>query len=729
MNKIELKLKMNQTKLIVGAAALLPLVVSNPLAAAGLDHFVYENKQEIASAGDFDGDGRLDAVIVDRASGKYRIGYQLSAGTITWASVRVSGVSNVTGFSVGKLLDPKKDALAFATADGSAVKVCDASNPQMAGRTYDVPLQCMGPNTVVAIDIGGAGNTPELDLYVGSIYNVDPQNLSTLFRNKAGKFEQTEEVGAPGVLNHAQRLALKEGGPEYVCAVMPGKGKDAFVVQDLASGKPVVVSTSDDLPAGAHFVAGNWSGKPTREILAYKPEDAQLQHRPVVEAGGKPALGKGQVFTMPKPITEVFNLGKNLLVVFGTNEPAAIYSFDGAKAPAEIQSVRGKAGEMVSGAFVLGDYVGVLYRAQVTRLKYSARFELFKPEGGKYVSSGSGELPTLDIGDAFIIPEIHRRIVENLKVKDEAGMQAYTRTIPGTAVSFTMLPIKGGEFTMGSPASEKGRKPDEGPQHKVKIEPFWMAKCETTWNEYEIFMFPDDEKKLRATYKSDPEVDKISDQVTRPSKPYVEMSFGMGKDGFPAIAMTQHGANKYCMWLSAKTGEFYRLPTEAEWEYACRAGTTTAYSFGDDESKLGEYAWYEKNSEENGDWKYHKVGLKKPNPWGLHDMHGNVAEWTLDQYVPNYDQFANGADNPWVKATKPYPHAARGGSYDFEAAACRSAARLASTPDWKAQDPQLPKSYWYFTDAKFIGFRLVRPLKVVSAEEIQRYWNSGVEKD
>jgi formylglycine-generating enzyme required for sulfatase activity len=221
-------------------------------------------------------------------------------------------------------------------------------------------------------------------------------------------------------------------------------------------------------------------------------------------------------------------------------------------------------------------------------------------------------------------------------------------------------------------------------------------------------------------------VDKISDAVTRPTKPYVEMSFGMGKDGYPAISMTQHAANKYCEWLSAKTGQFYRLPTEAEWEYACRAGTSTAYSFGDNSAKLDEYAWYEKNS----DFKYHKVGTKKPNPWELYDMHGNVAEWCLDQYEPNYNAVGAGdSADPLVKATKPYPHVARGGSWDDEADRLRSAARRASDKTWKQQDPQLPKSVWYHTDAQFLGFRIVRPLMVPSAEQMQGYWNSGVEKD
>jgi formylglycine-generating enzyme required for sulfatase activity len=324
------------------------------------------------------------------------------------------------------------------------------------------------------------------------------------------------------------------------------------------------------------------------------------------------------------------------------------------------------------------------------------------------------------------VANIHKLIMSRIKVTTEAEMKPYTTTIPGTQVTFAMVTIRGGEFTMGSPQNEAGRQADEGPLHKVKISPFWMGKCEVTWDEFELFMFADQERKFKGEIPTDPYVDKISDAVSRPTKPYVEMSFGMGKNGYPAISMTQHSANKYCEWLSAKTGEYYRLPTEAEWEYACRAGTTTKFSFGDDATKLTNFAWFEKNS----DFKYQKVGTKLPNPWGLHDMHGNVLEWCLDQYQPTYQQFASATTaDPMVKSTTPYPHSARGGGWDDSPDRLRSASRRYSDPSWKQQDPQLPKSIWYHTDAQFLGLRVVRPLKVPSTNELFKVWNSGVEKE
>jgi formylglycine-generating enzyme required for sulfatase activity/mono/diheme cytochrome c family protein len=368
---------------------------------------------------------------------------------------------------------------------------------------------------------------------------------------------------------------------------------------------------------------------------------------------------------------------------------------------------------------------GPLPKEQIELLKSWIEQGAVWPEDLKLVPKKREEVPGAD--ENVTVAEIHKLIssrASNMPASS-ADMKGYTNTIPGTEVTYALVALAGGEFVMGSAETEPGRAQDEIPQHRVQVSPFWMGQCEVTWNEFELFMFPDEERKFKATIQTDPYVDKISDAVSRPTKPYVEMSFGMGKDGYPAISMTQHAANKYCQWLSAKTGHFYRLPTEAEWEYACRAGTTSTYSFGDDPSQLKQYAWYEKNS----DFKYQKVGRKQPNPWGLFDMHGNVAEWCLDQYEAGYKPPTGAVVDPWVKATKPYPHVVRGGSWDDPPDKLRSASRRGSDRSWKQQDPQLPKSIWYHTDAQFLGFRVVRPLKVPTAQEMFTYWNSGVEKE
>lgn len=336
------------------------------------------------------------------------------------------------------------------------------------------------------------------------------------------------------------------------------------------------------------------------------------------------------------------------------------------------------------------------------------------------------------IAGAILAIAINSRVAAAADTSAETAkadeMRPYTQEIAGTPVKFDMVPIPGGKFLMGSPADEENRGDDEGPQHEVEVAPFWMGKCEVTWDEYEIWMFNLDIQR-RETQKLQPtELDKVADAITRPTKPYTDMSFGMGKEKFPAICMTQLAAKTYCQWLTAKTGHYYRLPTEAEWEYACRAGTTTPYSFGEDAAALDDYAW----SFENSDDAYHEVAGKKPNPWGLYDMHGNVAEWCLDKYDPEF--YAKSSKDglavaPFIAPTGPYPQVARGGSWYDDPEMLRSAARRASEKSWKVQDPQLPQSIWYFTDAQFVGFRVVRPLVEPSEEQKAAYMAAGTEKE
>src|SRR5690606_6034249 len=298
------------------------------------------------------------------------------------------------------------------------------------------------------------------------------------------------------------------------------------------------------------------------------------------------------------------------------------------------------------------------------------------------------------------------------KAQQEANkLENYTQKIDGTNLSFTMQAIPGGSFTMGS---ENGNS-DEKPTHQVQLDPFWMSTFEVTWDLFEPFLYKDYELSS-STEPLSPEVD----AVTRPTKPYLDMTFGMGKLNHPALAMTHYSAIQFCKWIYARTGVFYRLPTEAEWEYAARAGSSTEYFFGAKADELGEYAWFNENSEE----KTHEVGQKKANPWGLHDIYGNAAEWTYDQYYEDYSAFS-GLDNinPIAEPTALYPHSVRGGSYLDEAQDLRSASRLASDPSWKQIDPQIPKSNWWFPDAPFVGIRLVRPAVQPPKEEIEAYYD------
>ena len=411
---------------------------------------------------------------------------------------------------------------------------------------------------------------------------------------------------------------------------------------------------------------------------------------------------------------------------FGSGENApSIVAFDVAKSPIHGRTILEKDDDELMPPTKSG---GPLSKEEIAILKGWVEQGAVWPDGItlKAKEKKSGPVNTPDTLD--LVKKIREFIIATSKEKGEGEMQKYDSKIPKTGVNYQMVPIKSGEFTMGSPASEATRGEDEGPQVKVKIKPFWMGAKEVSWDEYQPFMITAVDRNKDGSPKNWKPADTIADLVSQPTTPYTEMSFGMGTDGYPAICMTHHAANKYCQWLSAQTGHFYRLPTEAEWEYAARAGSKTAYFFGDDPAQLAEYAWIFDNAE---NYQYSKVGKKKPNPWGLYDIYGNVVEWCLDQYyADSYGKVSGVLDgSKWVPSKTPYPHVVRGGSYDDDPDMCRSAFRRGSEVEWKSQDPQLPKSIWYHTDAKWLGFRIVRPLEIPTAEEMFAAWNNGVAKE
>ena len=301
--------------------------------------------------------------------------------------------------------------------------------------------------------------------------------------------------------------------------------------------------------------------------------------------------------------------------------------------------------------------------------------------------------------------KLPKKYTESIKTKD------------GKKVSFEMVLIPSGSFLMGSPVDEAGRQDYEGPQHEVRLEPFYLCTKETT---IELFLayyqetvsakrdfIEVQEAKKDTEQKGKDEVDAI----TGPTPVYGDMTMGY-EETHPAMGMTWHNAMTFCRWLSMKTGNKYRLPTEAEWEYACRAGTTNIFGVGSDPSELKDFAWYEANA----DSETNPVGKKKPNACGLYDMSGNVREWVFDFYSPTaYKEAAK--KNPAVNPKGPKTgkvHVARGGDYSSSVEALRCAARSFEEEWWRSGDPQIPKSIWWLPEMDFIGFRVARSVETVT---------------
>ncbi|NES40052.1 formylglycine-generating enzyme family protein [Moorena sp. SIO2C4] len=224
-----------------------------------------------------------------------------------------------------------------------------------------------------------------------------------------------------------------------------------------------------------------------------------------------------------------------------------------------------------------------------------------------------------------------------------------------------MLPIPAGSFLMGSPDNESGREVDEGPQHQVNVPAFWMGKFPVTQQQWQdVAGYQQVDTSLNST-----------------------PSHFEGDNKLPVEQVSWHDCREFCARLNVKfksqlQNRKFRLPSEAEWEYACRAATTTRYYYGDDESQLGQYAWYFGNS----DSQTHPVGQKIPNNWKLYDMMGNVWEWCEDTWHVNYDD-APIDGSAWTDNNNDN-RLLRGGSWSYASRSCRCANRNDSSPDLRS---------------------------------------------
>ncbi len=299
----------------------------------------------------------------------------------------------------------------------------------------------------------------------------------------------------------------------------------------------------------------------------------------------------------------------------------------------------------------------------------------------------------------------------------------YTEHIPGSSISFNMVAVPGGKFKIGSPETEPFRKADEGPARDVELSPFFMAETEVSWDEFLAFYVQTaaegrttDTEGLRKKQES------ATDAISGATPPYGQPDQGWGMGQRPAISFSYHAAETYCKWLSSVSGKKYRLPTEAEWEYADRAGTAGPYFFPGDPRKfekqglrarlskndttyINRYIIYKGNSPS----KTQTADRVKANPFGLKNMAGNVAEFCSDWYKEDaYSLYPAGI----VKDPKGPPegteHVIRGGSYLSTADLLRSASRdHTKTEAWLRTDPQMPKSIWWYSDCFNVGFRVV----------------------
>lgn len=304
-----------------------------------------------------------------------------------------------------------------------------------------------------------------------------------------------------------------------------------------------------------------------------------------------------------------------------------------------------------------------------------------------------------------------------------SGFKSYTEQIPGSTVSFNMIAVPGGTFKMGSPDTELFRKADEGPVRDVDISSFFMAEIEVSWEEYLAFYAQTaSEGRSTDTEGSRNKENSGADAISGATPPYgqPDQNWGMGKR--PEISASYHAAETYCKWLSMVTGKTYRLPREAEWEYACRGGSSSAYFFPGDPKKFqktGLKAWLSGNDttvinsyaiyRDNSMTKTHLPERVKPNPFGLRNMVGNVSEFCSDWYSSDaYSGYPVGVLKDPKGPETGTEHVIRGGSYLDMAGNLRSASRdYTKSESWLRTDPQIPKSKWWYSDCFNVGFRVV----------------------
>jgi len=244
-------------------------------------------------------------------------------------------------------------------------------------------------------------------------------------------------------------------------------------------------------------------------------------------------------------------------------------------------------------------------------------------------------------------------------IRGQAKLAPFTQTLPGSVVKIRMVPIPGGTIRVGGKV--------------VMVKPFWMAATETPWEAFDAFTSSGPPSKPYDQTKYAP------DAIARPSRSYIPPDYLWGHHGYPAISISSTSAEMFCRWLAAGTQRKFRLPTEAEWQIACKLGEG---SVAPTKTQLAAQAWFADNSKATT----HPVGTKLPDKMGLYDLLGNVGEWASDP------------DGKPVLC---------GGTFQDVATHQTAIEHKYWDPKWQEEDPQIPKSRWWLSNAPFAGFRVV----------------------
>jgi len=388
--------------------------------------FIYETAQEFFGSGDFDGDGRSDVIIMDKETGKFRIGYQLTNGVISWGDCRPTGEKGVTGFTVGKLFDTRHDAVAVTVPEANRLVLVEATNPTETARPHPLAFDAaLGPNTVIALDIGGQGNDPKADLYVASMYNSPDPYQASLLRNDGSAFPKIADAPLTGAAGHGNHLALKTGGPEFLAQIVSTDQADSLVIENLQDGKAAEVFSVKGLAKGSEYAAGHYRQTPLLDLIFYKPGDSKFTFRPVEQNGAAFAAGPAKGFDLSDPVLRIIPLeqgsDERLFVIFGKGEKGGLYDFDGKAAPRLVQTIV-STNELLTGAETFEG--GLLAFSHQPDAKASMRYLSYKSSGKGYEFSAFGSLPSLADNDNMTIPEIHERITAHTKEKSENEMKA-----------------------------------------------------------------------------------------------------------------------------------------------------------------------------------------------------------------------------------------------------------------------------------------------------------------